>query len=156
VPDNAPEFASDAFDRVDDQVVALLAGSEPGTLETGAWVSQQWVQFIRTLPLGTGHEVLRSIDAAFGFSSSGNIEIATAWLELAVASGYAFEEPDVDQALASFLTRHGRALYVRRVYEKLASSERGRARAEEIYAAARPRYHSVTQAAVDRILGISP
>jgi leukotriene-A4 hydrolase len=153
VPDNAPEFASDAFDRVDEQVAALLAGGEPGSLDTSGWVSQQWVHFIRELPVGVDHELVRAVDDAFGFTASGNIEIATAWLELAVASGYVFEEPEVDEALARFLTRHGRALYLRRVYQRLADSDRGRARAQEIYARARPTYHSVSQGAVDRLLG---
>lgn len=153
VPSNAPEFASDAFDRVDEQVAALLAGAGPETLETAGWVSQQWVQFVRALPLDVGSEVLGAVDAAFGFSTSGNIEIATAWLELAVASGHVFEASPVDQALADFLTRHGRALYVGRVYVALAASDRGRARGREIYAAARPTYHSVTQSIVDRVLG---
>jgi leukotriene-A4 hydrolase len=155
VPGNAPEFASDAFGRVDEQVVAVLAGADPDALDTGTWVSQQWVHFIRALPVEIGHETLRAVDDRFGFSASGNIEIATAWLELCVASAYAFEEPAVDEALAAFLTRHGRALYIRRVYERLAGSERGLARAREIYASARPRYHAVSQAVVDRILGLA-
>jgi len=152
VPSNAPEFASDAFDRVDGQVAALLAGSPPAGLDTVEWVSQQWVHFIRTLPVDVGSEVLTAVDDQFSFSTSGNIEIATAWLELAAESGHVFEVPAVDQALARFLTRHGRSLYIRRVYEKLAASDRGLARAREIYAKARPTYHSVSQAAVDRIL----
>jgi leukotriene-A4 hydrolase len=155
VPDNAPEFTSDAFDLVDAQVSALVGGAAPASLRTDGWVSQQWVHFVRTLPLGTSHEVLAAVDTRFGFTASGNIEIATAWLELAVASGYAFEEPAVDEALATFLTRHGRALYVRRVYAQLVASERGLARAREIFAVARPRYHSVTQGAVDRLLPTS-
>jgi len=153
VPSNAPEFASDAFDRVDAQVAALLSGASPAALDTTDWVSQQWVHFVRSLPVEVDHDVLAAVDGAFGFSTSGNIEIATAWLELAAESGYAFEVPAVDQALADFLTRHGRSLYIRRVYEKLAGSERGLVRAREIYAVARPTYHSVSQAAVDRILG---
>ncbi|NGZ99935.1 hypothetical protein G5V59_05910 [Nocardioides sp. W3-2-3] len=72
---------------------------------------------------------------------------------LAARSGFAFAEPAVDAGLADFLTRHGRALYVRRVYDALASSEPGLARAREIYATARPTYHSVTQGVVDRIVG---
>ncbi|HET6152809.1 MAG TPA: M1 family metallopeptidase [Marmoricola sp.] len=155
VPDNAPEFASDAFDRVDVQVAALLTGTDPGSLETGDWVSQQWVHFIRTLPVEVGHDVLAAVDGQFGFSTSGNIEIATAWLELAVASGHAFGEPAVDEALAGFLTRHGRALYISRVYRQLAATDRGRARAREIYAVARPTYHSVSQGVIDRVLGAS-
>lgn len=157
VPSNAPEFASDAFDRVDEQVAALVGGPAAGgavaSLDTDGWVSQQWVHFVRALPVDSPAELLAAVDEAFGFSGSGNIEIATAWLELAAESGHVFETPAVDQALADFLTRHGRALYIRRVYEKLAGSERGLARAREIYATARPSYHSVSQAVIDRIVG---
>lgn len=153
VPDNAPEFASDAFDRVDAQVAALLAGAAPETLDTTGWVSQQWVHFVRALPLEVSFDVLAAVDAAFGFTGSGNLEIATAWFELAARSGFAFAEPAVDAGLEDFLTRHGRALYVRRVYDALASSEPGLVRAREIYATARPTYHSVTQGVVDRIVG---
>lgn len=153
VPGNAPEFASDAFDRVDAQVAALLAGSTPDALETTGWVSQQWVHFVRALPVDVSYDVLAAVDAAFGFTASGNLEIATAWLELVARSGYVFTAPAVDEGLADFLTRHGRALYVRRVYEALASSEQGLARAREIYATARPTYHPVSQGVVDRIVG---
>ncbi|HWJ07876.1 MAG TPA: M1 family metallopeptidase [Nocardioides sp.] len=152
VPDNAPEFEADAFDRVDEQVAALLAGGDPASLATEGWVSQQWVHFVRALPVDSPTARLAAVDEAFGLSGSGNIEIATAWLELAAQSGHVFEAPTVDRALADFLTRHGRALYIRRVYEKLAGSERGLARAREIYATARPSYHSVSQAVIDRVL----
>ncbi|HWJ82239.1 MAG TPA: M1 family metallopeptidase [Nocardioides sp.] len=153
VPDNEPHFPSDAFDRVDEQVALLLGGRSADALDTEGWVSQQWVHFIRALPLDVGSQRLAEVDAQFGFTPSGNIEVATAWLELAVQSGYVFEEPAVDAALEDFLTRHGRALYIRKVYDKLALSERGLARAREIYAQARPTYHSVSQGAVDRLLG---
>lgn len=154
VPDNAPVFVSDAFDRVDEQVAALLSGAAAGFLDTRDWVSQQWVHFVRGLPHDVGHDVLASVDEQFGFTASGNIEIATAWLELAVASGYAFEQPAVDAGLVAFLTRHGRALYIRRVYERLAATERGLARAREIYETARPTYHPVSQGVVDRLLRV--
>ncbi|WP_222430538.1 leukotriene A4 hydrolase C-terminal domain-containing protein, partial [Nocardioides sp. J9] len=152
VPDNAPDFAADQFDLVDQQVAALVEGADVASLDTEGWVSQQWVHFVRALPVDVDHGVLAAVDAAFGFSTSGNIEIATAWLELAAESGYVFAEPAVDRALEDFLTRHGRALYVRRVYTRLAGSELGRARAREIYETARPTYHSVTRAVIDRVL----
>ena len=41
---------------------------------------------------------------------------------------------------------------IRRVYERLAATDRGLARAKEIYATARPTYHPVSQAGVDRLL----
>ncbi|MGB0189884.1 MAG: leukotriene A4 hydrolase C-terminal domain-containing protein, partial [Nocardioides sp.] len=48
--------------------------------------------------------------------------------------------------------RHGRALYLRKVYTRLAATDRGKERAREIYALARPTYHPVSQGVVDRIL----
>ena len=152
VPDGAPEFASDAFDLVDVQVAALLGGSPAAELDTEGWVSHQWVHLVRSLPVDVDHAVLADVDAAFGFSTIGNIEIATAWFELVVAAGWVFERPEVDAALADLLTRHGRALYLRKVYTQLAATERGLARGREIYATARPTYHPVSQGVVDTIL----
>ncbi|HYG92180.1 MAG TPA: M1 family metallopeptidase [Nocardioides sp.] len=155
VPGNAPEFASDAFDLVDAQVAALVAGTPAAELEAEGWVSQQWVHFVRVLPTDLSYDRYAEADAAFGFSASGNIEISTSWFEHAVLSGYVFETPEVDKALEAFLTRHGRARYVKLVYDKLALSDRGLARAKEIYATARPGYHPVTQGVVDRVLGLA-
>lgn len=152
VPEDAPAFTSDAFDLVDAQVAALVAGTPAADLDTDGWTSHQWVHLVRSLP--AEHAVLDDVDAAHGFSTSGNIEVATAWFELAVASGWVFERPAADAALADLLTRHGRALYLRKVYAALATTRhgRGRERAQEIYAVARPTYHPVSQGVVDRIL----
>ena len=113
VPDNAPHFASDAFDVVDEQVAALTSGRDAAALDTDGWVSHQWVHFVRGLPRDLPATRLAEVDAAFGLSRSGNIEVATAWLELVIESGYVFEDPAQDQAMADFLTRHGRALYIK-------------------------------------------
>jgi len=153
LPDNAPEFPSDAFDRVDEQVEALLAGQAADSLDTDGWVSQQWVHFVRALPRDLPFDRLAAVDSAFGLSRSGNIEVLTAWLEMAIESGYVFSEPEVDQVLADFLSRHGRALHLKLVYGKLPATPQGLARAKEIYAKARPSYHSVSQGVIDRILG---
>ena len=152
VPAGAPEFASDAFDLVDEQAAALLGGAPASTLDVDGWSSHQWVALVRALPAGVDHGVLDDLDATYALSTSGNIEIATAWFELVVAAGWVLERPEVDAALADLLTRHGRALYLRKVYTRLAESERGLARAREIYAVARPTYHPVSQGVVDRIL----
>ncbi|MBF4768880.1 M1 family metallopeptidase [Nocardioides agariphilus] len=152
VPDNAPYFESAAFDVVDAQVAAFLAGAEARSLDTAGWVSQQWVHFVRALPSDLPSARLDEVDAVHGFSRSRNIEVATSWLELSIESGFALDDADQDDAVADFLTRHGRAAYVRRVYAKLAATPTGLARARQIYASARPTYHSVTRNAVDRVL----
>jgi leukotriene-A4 hydrolase len=159
VPDNEPHFASDAFDRVDEVVDALVAGRPEQSFvelvetQPDGWVTQQLVHFIRALPDSLAIERFDEVDAAFGFTRSGNIEIATAWLEKAIESGYLFDRPAVDQAMADFLTRHGRALYIKKVYLKLAATPHGLERARAIYATARSSYHSVTQRVVDKIVG---
>ncbi len=153
IPANAPEFSSDAFDRVDRQAVALLAGSAPADLDTAGWAPQQWVHLLRALPVDVGHAVLADVDREFGFSGQGNIEVLTAWLELAIESGYVWSADEVDQAVARFLQQHGRSLYLRRVYAKLAVTPRGLQRAREIFATAEPGYHPVARAGVARILG---
>ncbi|MEZ0578149.1 M1 family metallopeptidase [Nocardioides sp. MH1] len=155
VPSNEPHFASDAFDVVDEQVALFLGGRPAGDLETADWVSQQFWHFVRALPDDLPHERFDDVDAAFGFSTSGNIEIATAWLEKVIEAGYLFERPEVDRAMADFLTRHGRALYIRKVYMKLAETDRGLTRAREVYAIARPGYHPVAQAQIDKVLGLT-
>ena len=153
VPDNAPSFESEAFDIVDSQVSALLAGADATSLDTSGWVSQQWVHFVRALPADLPATRLSDVDAAFGFSRSRNIEVGTSWLELSIESGLALDDPDQSEAVVDFLTRHGRAAYVKRVYAKLAASPEGKVRARQIYASARPTYHSVTRTVVDRVLG---
>jgi aminopeptidase N len=150
VPAGAPEFASDAFDLVDAQVARLASGTPAADLDTEGWTSHQWVHLVRSLP--TDHAVLDDVDSTYAFSNSGNIEVATAWFEHVVAAGWALDRPAADAALADLLTRHGRALYLRKVYTQLARTERGRARAREIYAVARPTYHPVSQGVVDKIL----
>jgi leukotriene-A4 hydrolase len=152
IPANAPEFSSEAFDRVDRQAVALLAGRAPSDLDTAGWAPQQWVHLLRALPVDVDHAVLADIDREFGFSGQGNIEVVTAWLELAIESEYVWRADEVDQAVARFLQLHGRSLYLRRVYAKLAVTPRGLQRAREIFAAAEPGYHPVARAGVARIL----
>ncbi|WP_183095277.1 hydrolase/aminopeptidase [Nocardioides stalactiti] len=153
VPSNEPHFASDAFDRVDAEVAAFLAGRPAADLDAADWVSQQRWHFVRALPDDLPYDRFDEADAFFGFSGSGNIEIATAWLEKVIDAGYLFERPAVDTAMADFLTRHGRALYIKKVYLKLAATPTGLDRAREIYADARASYHPVAQMAIDKIVG---
>ncbi|RHW23399.1 M1 family peptidase [Nocardioides immobilis] len=152
IPPNAPEFPSDAFDRVDRQASALLAGTPAADLDVVGWVPQQWVHFLRALPFDVPHPRLAELDRTFGLTRLGNIEVVAAWLEIAIDSGYVWSAPEVDDALAGFLGRYGRALFLRRLFARLAATPQGLERAREIYAGVRPGYHPVSRAAIDRIL----
>ncbi len=152
LPPNAPDFPSDAFDRVDRQVEAVVAGTSATDLDVDGWTPQQWVHFLRAVPRDAPEATLGDLDRTFAMSSQRNVEVAAAWLELAIESGYVWAAHEVDEALAGFLQRFGRALFLRRLYARLAATPRGLERAREIYAAARPGYHPVSRETVDRIL----
>jgi leukotriene-A4 hydrolase len=152
LPANAPDFPSDGFERADRQAEALLAGTPAADLDADGWTPHQWVHFLRALPDDTPHEALADLDRTYGLSGQGNVEVASAWLELAIGSEYVWSDGSVDAAVTDFLTRHGRALFLRRVYGKLARTPRGLARAREIFAATADGYHSVSRNQISRIL----
>jgi leukotriene-A4 hydrolase len=152
IPGNAPEWHSDAFGAVDDQVAALTAGGKAADLDTAGWTPHEWIHLIRALPTDAGTTVVADLDETFHLSGSDNDEILAAWLPCAVESGYVFENPQVDDVLADFLTRQGRSKFLRPIYRALVGSEHGAARAQEIYEKARPGYHPVAAGVVDRIL----
>jgi hypothetical protein len=113
------------------------------------------VHFVRALPRDLPTDRLAEVDAALDLSGTGNNEVLVWWLELAVESGYVFAAPEVDRAVADFLTRQGRAKYLKPIYRALAATPRGLARARQVYATARPGYHPVSARIVDGILGSS-
>jgi hypothetical protein len=67
---------------------------------------------------------------------------------MAVRTGY----KPADARLEQFLIEVGRRKYVKPLYEEFAKTPRGKARAQAIYAKARPGYHPITQSTVDAIL----
>jgi aminopeptidase N len=153
LPANAPVFPSVAFDKAGRRAAELVAGSPARDLDTEGWNTHQWVHFIRALPRDLDAARLADLDQEFGLSRSGNGEILSTWLQLAIDSAYVFVSPEADEALASFLTRQGQLRYLRSLYTKLASTPSGLARAREIYAVARPGYHPISSSALDSILG---
>ena len=91
---------------------------------------------------------LSELDAAFGLTWSGNSEIAHAWLLVATRSGYA----QANERLQEYLVTIGRWKLIRPLYEALAETPEGRARALAIYRTARPVYHPIAVDTIDQIL----
>jgi hypothetical protein len=91
---------------------------------------------------------MAELDAAFHFTDTGNDEILDAWLLLAIRNAY---EP-AGAALERFLIAVGRRKYLQPLYTELAKTPAGAETALRIYAQARPGYHPITRAAVDKIL----
>jgi leukotriene-A4 hydrolase len=127
------------------------SGTPPHQLATSGWVTQQWQHFINTLPPDASEARLAELDAAFHFTSSGNAEILCDWLVQAIKRQY----HPADARLADFLMNVGRRKFLKPLYTELARTPAGLARARQIYAKARPRYHSVSTGTIDKILNWS-
>jgi len=148
IPDNAPVVHSDAFKKVEEQVKAFEKGAAAAGLATRNWSTHEWIHFLRHLPKNLTLAQMTDLDAAFGFTSSGNSEILHEWLLKAIEQKY---EPAYD-ALERFLLRQGRRKFLKPLYQKLAETPEGLARARAIYAKARPMYHAVSYRTIDQIL----
>jgi leukotriene-A4 hydrolase len=148
-----PKFAvlpeSDAFTRVDALRDQWLAGRVASSELPGAeWTSHEWVHFLENLPTQVPVAKLAELDEAFHLTASGNSEIQLRWLRKAIANDYAAAWPRLEE----FLVNVGRRRLIRPLYEDLMKTPAGVARAREIYARARPNYHPISAATIDRIV----
>jgi aminopeptidase N len=149
LPPNAPKPESPALLAVANTAQAFAGAKLPAAkISAAGWTTQQWLEFLRSLPPLTPAQ-MAELDRAFRFTSAGNSEILAQWLQLAIAANYtpAFAR------LETFLLEVGRQKFIRPLYAALMKTPAGQARARAIYAKARPGYHPIAQAALDKILG---
>lgn len=151
LPDDAPIPTSERFAEVDAAVNAFGRGRSADALATEGWVTQQWLRFLSGLEAPTGKQ-LADLDEAFAFTRSGNSEILSAWLGIAVRNGF----HAVDARLDLFLMTVGRRKFLVPLYQAVLASEGGKERALSIYKRARMRYHTVSQRTLDDLLGYEP
>ena len=150
LPANAPAVTSARFAAVDQLLAQFRAGTAPAELAPApaGWSSHEWVHFLNGLPPTLRAEQLAALDAAFGFTASGNAEIQAAWFPHTLRAGYAAAAP----ALEKFLRHVGRRKFLVPLYRALLATPGGAERARAIYAEARPNYHSVTTGTLDALL----
>ncbi|TYZ14570.1 M1 family metallopeptidase, partial [Hymenobacter lutimineralis] len=149
IPAGAPPVHSTRFEAVEAARQAWLAGTPAADLSTAAWSSHEWVHFLQGLPALLSSVQLAELDAAFGFTHSGNNEILAAWFPHALAGN----SPSVTEALEKFLTHVGRRKFLVPLYKALLAAPNGRHRAQAVYAQARPNYHSVARGTLDELVG---
>ena len=154
LPPNAPTTTSRRFEAVDQASAEFAAGQAPASLlpSTTDWSSHEWVHFLHGLPASLMAEQLAALDAAFGFTQSGNAEILAAWFPHALRAGYEVATP----ALEKFLLHVGRRKFLVPLYRALLASPNGPARARTVYKEARPNYHSVATGTLDALLATQP
>lgn len=148
LPDNCPKIEATEFAKVEEQLKALQAGTAAKDLRTEGWTTQHWLHFLSKLPDSLSKAQMSDLDAAFGFTKTGNSEILSAWLMRAIAGKYEAAYP----ALENFLLSQGRRKFLKPLYTELAKTAEGKAMAQKIYQKARPTYHSVSYSTIDEIL----
>lgn len=150
IPASAPRPTSEEFTRVADAAKRWREGQTPATaIPAKEWSTHEWLHFLRALPSPLPREKMAELDAAFGLTRSGNSEILHQWLLMAIAGGYDPAYPKVEE----FLRSMGRRKFLKPLYEELVKTPEGKKRALAIYRRARPTYHPIAVATVDKIVG---
>ncbi|MEA3064201.1 MAG: leukotriene-A4 hydrolase [Sphingomonadales bacterium] len=149
LPANAARPDPNAFARVDSALRTFNAGGPASAVPYAGWTTAERLRFLDGLPRTMPQPRLAELDRALGLTASGNAELLSAWLQLALANRY---EPAVPAA-ERFLLSMGRGKFVAPIFKTLlGEGEWGRPIAERVYARARPLYHSVTTGQVDKLM----
>ena len=149
LPKNVPVPQSVEFAKIENTAHDYANGKIAiKDVNANEWTTQEWLRFLKTLPEKLTAAQMSELDARFNLTKRGNSEIAFQWLLMSIKNDY---EP-ANARLTEFLTTIGRRKFVKPLYEELIKTPGGAKRADEIYAAARPAYHPITQATIDQIL----
>jgi hypothetical protein len=149
IPESAPRPSAPALAAIPAMARDWAAGKiAPSAIPVAKWSTQERLLFLRAVPLPLPTAKMEELDGVFGLAKSGNSEITFQYLMMAIASDYAPAQPRLEE----FLTTMGRRKFVKPIFEALAKTPAGLARARAIYAKARSGYHPITQAAADLAL----
>jgi hypothetical protein len=152
LPAGHPEFSSPRFAEVEGLARQFAAGElEAKAIDAAGWTTLEWLTFLRGLPKEIPGEELAELDAEFHLTESGNAEIACQWFLVAIPAGYRTADPAIER----FLTTVGRRKFLAPLYEALAATPEGKARAEAIFAKAKPSYHPISAGVAARALGVA-
>ena len=105
LPESAPVPRSDAFAAVDEKIAVWMHGKP---IDTANWSTQEWLHFPSGLPGHLDVAQMKRLDTAFHLTQSGNSEILSQWLLMAVRNHYA----PADERLEGF-PGHGGPAQVR-------------------------------------------
>jgi aminopeptidase N len=149
IPADALLPTSTAFDSVDASRGAWLAGKIPAKkIDTRAWETPQWVYFLSGMPATLRRDQMADLDQAFGFTHSGDAQVAGGWFLLVIHNNY---QPGL-QRLEEYLESTGRTSLIVPLYAELVKTPAGATLAKRVYALAKPFYHPRTVAAVDAVV----
>jgi len=149
IPENVNLAKSMEFERVKTEIAAWLSHNQASSLQTNDWTTHHWLYFLRNLPQKLSMEQMSDLDITFGFSKSGNSEIANEWLQKSIVNHY---EPAY-LAIENFLMSVGRRKFLKPIYKRMAETPDMLPMAKLIYAKARKTYHPISVNTIDAILG---
>ncbi|MBL8860382.1 MAG: M1 family metallopeptidase [Planctomycetes bacterium] len=149
LPADAPDPRSRLLTAVDEAAARWRQERSTGSLRTEAWSTQEWLHFLEAIADSADAASMADLDRRFRLTSSGNAEILCVWLRMSIQHGYAA----ADAAVERFLTDVGRRKFLEPLYRELAKTEAGLARARQIYARVRGRYHAVSRGTIDEVVG---
>jgi leukotriene-A4 hydrolase len=149
IPADAPLPTSARFVEQDKQSAEFVAGKRSAVaLEAKKWSTPEWQYFLDQLPAQLTPAQMKDLDDTYHLTGTHNAEVAFRWYRLAIGSDYRAAFP----AMQEHMVRIGRRILVVPLYEALAKTPDGKGLAEKVYAQARPGYHPMTRAAVEKAL----
>jgi len=149
IPASARHAKSARLDALDATTAGWLKGDTPtAQLDTKNWTALEWMKFLNDIDNKTDAAHLKELDAAFGLAKTGNNEVAFRFYRAAAHAGYRAVRPQMQ----AFLMSVGRKKFVVPLYVALRAQGEDRAWAENVYKAARERYHPETQVGVDKAM----
>jgi hypothetical protein len=149
LPASAPLATSEVLDKIGRQARDWTNG-DASHFRPGNWSAHEWLYFLRMLPSELGAARMKELDDAFQLTQTGNAEILHQWLLMALRNQY---RPACDK-LEEFLSTVGRRIYIKPLYEELVKTAAGKQMAQTIYRTVRSCYHPISQATIDKIVGI--
>ena len=148
LPDNVARPDPRAFAAIDRAVREFGAGAAVDKAAWDKWNTAERLRFVNSLPRKLPMPRLDALEKTLGLNGIGNKEVRFAWLDLAIANQYAPAVPSIEQFLAS----QGRGKFVRPLIKALAKDQTwGRPIAVRAYAKARPLYHPIVTAELDKL-----
>ncbi|HTE30365.1 MAG TPA: leukotriene A4 hydrolase C-terminal domain-containing protein, partial [Chryseolinea sp.] len=144
-----PQPSSEKFAVVDNLIASWKANPEKKIFTPhNDWSTQEWLHFLKNLPGKLSFQELEALDKFGKFTASGNAEIVTEWLVIAIRNNYSPAYPRMEQ----FLVNTGRRKFLSPLYNELLKTPEGAKRAAQIYKQARPNYHFVATNTFDQLI----
>jgi leukotriene-A4 hydrolase len=148
LPADCPKPKADRFVKVDEVISKWKNNHHLDMNVTKNWSTHEWLHFLKNLPNNISKSDLTALDNAAHFTASGNSEILTVWLTLAIR----FDYEKAYAKLEDFLVHTGRRKFLSPLYNELVKTEAGKQRAISIYQKARPNYHFIATNTFDKLL----